>query len=347
MQKLFVIFLILFLNMQVNVKASVVNSLKKDIIIKNRLFSIELPQEFKGFYKVEKNRNGISIYHKASKKAGFGGYAFGVTGYKNPADYAGGPAAKKIGELKDKRGVLYDIVLTHPTDVQYDYIKNPEPPKIFKNLYDLGNVVNIQGVNGSVYYKNQGMNGENLYKEVLAKHKTAIIEKWDFKKLKQENMSYMYSIVPQSKIGYIYYDVNVDGIEELIIGEISEGNHKGIIYDIYTMVDRRPQHVISANKEEKYYICDNSFICNEHSSNVNENEIRIYSLEENSTKLYSQVSFKYDDLKNPKNPYFISYADNKWENFSEEEFNERKKVFEKYERFNFIPLLNYKISKNH
>ena len=51
-----------------------------------------------------------------------------------------------------------------------------------------------------------------------------------------------------------------------------------------------------------------------------------------------KISFKYDGYTNPKKPWFLSYSDNKWENVSEEAFNERKKTFEKYERFNFIPL---------
>jgi hypothetical protein len=245
---------------------------------------------------------------------------------------------KKIGELKDKKGILYDVVLKHPTDVQYDYTKSTEAPESFRLLYSLGENVVIKGIRGSVYFKNQGMKGKDLYNDILEKFKTALIEKWDSNKLEKENMSYMYNIIPEYRIGYAYYDVNADGIEELLIGEIAKDNWKGVIYDIYTMVDRKPQHVISGGNRNRYYVCDGSFICNEYSSGANESGVRVYNLVENSIELFPQVSFKYDGYENPKNPHFISYSDGKWENYTEKEFIERKKVFEKYERFDFTPL---------
>ena len=309
--------------------------------IKSNLFSISVPHELNNFYEVKKEKNKISLYHKESKKAGFGGFAFGIKAYKNPADHAVLPGSRKLGELADKNGVLYDIVLKHPTDVQYDYTKSTQPPESFRKLYELGDVVEIKGEKGSIYFKNQGMKGQDLYKNVLEKHLTAINEKWDSTKLEKENMSYMYNVVSQKdKIGYAYYDVNVDGIDELLIGEISEGNWKGVIYDIYTMVDREPKHVISGGSRNRYYVCDGSFICNEYSSGALESGVRVYNLVENSTELYPQVSFKYDGYENPKMPWFISYSDEKWENVSEERFNERKEVFDDYKRFDFIPLKN-------
>ncbi len=321
-----------------------------DIIIKNKLFSIAVPNELKGTYVVKTEKDKISFYHKASKKAGFGGFAFGIKAYKSPADHAVLPGSKKIGELKDKKGILYDVVLKHPTDVQYDYIISPEPPKSFKMLYNLGENATITGVKGATYFKNQGMKGKDLYKDVLNKHLLAINEKWDSERLENENMSYMYNVLSTdndnvlNKIGYIYYDVNADGIEELLIGEIADGDWKGVIYDMYTMVNREPRHVTSGGTRNRYYVCNNSFVCNEYSSGADESGVRVYNLVENSTELYPQVSFKYDGYENSENPYFISYSTDKWENVSEKTFNERKKVFEKYERFNYIPISNQSIS---
>lgn len=307
-------------------------------IIKNKLFSIAMPAELNGVYKIKKEKDKISIFHKESQKAGFGGFAFGIKAYKNPSDHANLPGGKKIGELQDKRGNIYDIVLKHPTDVQYDYTKSSEAPETFKSLYNLGEIINIQGIKGSTYYKNRGMKGKDLYKKVLEKHILAINEDWDSTRLENENMSYMYNIIPKNKIGYAYYDINADGIDELVIGEISHGNWKGVIYDIYTMVNRKPQHVVSGGARNRYYVCDGSFVCNEYSSGALESGVSVYNLVENSTELYPQVNFKYDGYKDYKNPYFISYSDEKWENVTEKYYRERKKVFDKYERFNFIPL---------
>ena len=326
--------------------------LTKDTTIKTKLFSITLPEELRGFYEVKKEKEKISIFHKESKKAGFGGFAFGIKVYKNPSDHAVLPGSRKLGELTDKSGNLYDVVLKHPTDVQYDYTISPEAPESFKILYNIGDSINLQGINGSSYYKNQGMKGEDLYKNILEKHITAINEKWDSSKLEKENMSYMYNVIaqtnknPLNKIGYAYYDVNADGIEELLIGEIAEGNWKGVVYDIYTMVDRKPQHVVSGGTRNRYYVCDDSFVCNEYSSGALESGVRVYNLVENTNELYPQVNFKYDGYSNPKQPWYLSYSDEKWENVTEEAFNERKKVFDKYERFDFIPLSKFSVPSN-
>ncbi len=337
MKKFFILLIICLLSLKVCASESI--DTQNNTVIKNKLFYITIPKNLKKSYEVKKEKDKISIYHKDSKNAGFGGFAFGIKAYKNPSDHANLPGGRKIGELTDKNGDLYDIVLKYPTDVQYDYTKGTNPPDSFKQLYDLGEIVNIKGINGSIYYKNQGMKGQDLYKNILKKHITAINEKWDSTKLEKENMSYMYNIIKEKEnIGYTYYDANADGIEELLIGEIAQGNWKGVIYDIYTMVDRKPKHVISGGSRNRYYVCDDSFICNEYSSGALESGVSVYNLVENSTELFPQVYFKYDEYQNSKKPYFISYSDEKWENVTEEEFDERKKVFEQYERFDFIPL---------
>lgn len=334
-----IIFFILISSVNVFAKANKTNDV---CIFKNKLFSVSLPKNLKETYEIKTEKDKISVFHKDSKKAGFGGFIFGIKAYKNPADHAVLPGSRKLGELTDKHGNLYDIVLKQPTDVQYDYTKGVNPPENYKFLYDLGEGIgeNIKGIKGATYYNKQGTKGEDLYQSVLEKHITAMKEKWDSIKLEQEQMSYMYNIT--DKIGYIYYDVNVDGIDELLIGEIAEGDWKGVIYDIYTMVNRTPKHVVSGGSRNRYYVCDNSFVCNEYSSGAMESGVRVYHLVENSTELYPQVNFKYDGYTNPDKPWFLSYGSeietDKWENVSEEKFNERKKVFEKYERFDFIPL---------
>ncbi len=322
-------------------------NLISDTTVKNKFFSITLPVELKNFYKTKIKKDYILFYDKASYKEGFGGFAFGIKLYPTPSSHAMAIGCRKIGELTDKKNKLYDVVLIQPTDVQYNYTKNI--PDSYSVLYNLANYILINGINGNLYYKNAGMKGEDLYSEVLNKHIRAIKEKWDSAKLEKENMSYMYNVLrtsnkkPLDKVGYAYYDANADGIDELFIGEIAKGNFKGVVYDIYTMINRTPAHVISGGARNRYYVCDDTFICNEYSSGADESGMLVYTLVENSTELYPQVGFKYDGYKNKRNPWFISYDffNDKWDNVSKEAYFDRKKTFDTYLRFNYTPLSKF------
>ena len=321
----------------------------KNIKFSNKYFSIQIPENARGKYQVKKEKDRISIFDKSSKKAGYGGFAFGIKVYKNPADHAMMPGAIKLGELVDKKGTVYDVVLKQPTDVQCDYVKGCA--ESYYLLYNLADNIgeNINGVKGSKYTYKGGTKGEDLYKDILKKHLKALNEKWDSAKLEQENMSYMYNVLAQAdknikdKVGYIYYDTNGDGIDELLIGEIAQGNWKGVVYDLYTMVDRKPVHVINGGSRDRYYVCDNVFICNEFSGGADLSGVHVTILVENSTELFPQVYFKYDGYENSKNPWFLKYgSDDDWKNVSQKVYDDRIKVFEKYERFDYIPFSTFK-----
>ena len=315
-------------------------------IISNDLFSITLPKEVNGTYILENENNGINIYDKASSDAGFGGFAFGLKAFKNPKDYASAPGVRKLGELTDKNGVIYDIALIQPTDVQFDYVNKND--KTYSVLYKLADSAenNILGVNGSKYYNGRGMKGKELYNDILKLHVKAVKEKWNEEKLLTEKMSTVYSYINQNNdntpdiIGYAYHDANADGIDELLIGKIAKNEKEATIYDIYTMVDRKPTHVISSNNNNGYYVCDDSFICEEYFMRGNENGVIVYFLEENSTELFPQVGFKYSEIEGKQNPWFLCYDPElkNWENVSEKTFKERKAIFDKYSKIEFIPL---------
>ena len=348
MKKIFILISVLFLFLSTT--AFAVSKNNNDIVLKNKLFKITLPEKFKGSFISEIKKDRIYIYDKQSKEAGFEGFAFGITAYKNPSQYAGAPSGKKLGELVNKKNI-YDIVITYPTEVQHDYTKDNNPPKSYKLLYDYGENIIINGIKKSTYYKNRGTKGENLYNEVIDKHIKAIKEKWDSQRLEDENMSYMYNVIAQNipdvlnSIGYKYYDLNGDGIEELLIGEIAQGEWKDVIYDIYTIVNRKPAHVISGGTRNRFYVCDDSFLCNEYSSGANESGVRVYDLVRNSIELVPQVAFKYDGYKNAQNPYFVTYGssienDDEWENVDKKTYEKRFSIFKKYQRFDYTPLSN-------
>ncbi len=348
MKKIFIGFLVLLCSAVYSCVYA--DTIKNGIRVSNNLFTIVLPKEVRGTYSVIKNDQGILIYDKVSKKAGFGGYAFGLRIFKKPSEYASYPGSKKLGELVDRYGTVYDMVLIQPTDVQYDYVTGNSAS--YYRLYHLANTIgeNILEKSYTKYYNGRGTRGKDLYNEIIEKHIKAIKEHWDSNKLEQENMSYMYNALAANnknlldKIGYAYYDVNADGIEELFIGEIEQGVMKGVIYDIYTMVDRKPVHVVSGGNRDRYFATDEVFLCNEFPSGADERVWKIFILVENSTTLYPQVFFKQVGQEDADSTWYITYSsDNgEWKKTTEQEFKDRKTVFDKYVRFDYTPLSKFK-----
>ena len=319
-------------------------------VFSNDLFSLTIPSEFAGTYEVEVREKEISVYHKASREANCGGFAFGVYVSDDPAQYAYMPGGRKVGEMTSGDGTLYNVFLDHPTDVQYDF-SSEEATEAYRKLYgaDEDIVKGMKSTDGGVFVYGAGTKGEDLYTEVLAKYVQAVTEEWDSSRLEEEEMSPVYYAIrmssdgnPLERIGFAYHDVNGDGIEELLVGEIAEGAWKGVIYDVYTMMNREPVHVISGWERNRYFAYEYSFLCNEWSGGAALSGWTLYDLLPNTTELFPQMAFKYDGYENPDQPWFIAYGidieNDVWENVTEEKFNERKATFEDYLRFDYTPL---------
>lgn len=316
-------------------------------VISNNFFSFTMPIETNGTYNVDKFDNGIFIKEKVSDEAQLIGFAFGLKIYKNPEEYVGFDGYKKIGELTNKKGVIYDMVLVRPSDVEL--AEGQEVQENFDRLYKVGDSVEIKGVNGSIYVKGKGMMGKDLYGEILKKYRKAFIEKWDLKKCENENLGQVYynhikaspNTDLMTEIGYAYYDINSDGIEELIIG--TNRNNKSYIYDIYTMVNRKPAHVTSGDDLNNLFICNDYFLCDQYLQNDTENVLSVYSIEKNSTKQVFHLALKYNSDKKAK-PRWATCYDNqfRWVPITKKEYNQDFKIYTKnYKKFDFTPFSEF------
>ena len=126
-------------------------------------------------------------------------------------------------------------------------------------------------------------------------------------------------------------------MDELLIGEIADGDLKGSVYDIYTMVDREPTHVVSGSARNRYYALEHGMICNEASEGADETDWVSYDIEPNGTELLQQLSVKYDGYEDKEQPWFVGFgAGSEWESIDEEEFEDYRSRFE-YIRFDFTP----------
>ena len=348
MLKRFCIFLFVFVLMSFSY--SKVLATNNDVLeISNDYFSFTMPEETKGTYVVQKRDNGIFIIEKFSEKSGEGGFAFGLQIFKEPKDYAHEADIDKfikIGELTDTKGTIYDMVLIKPIEI---ICGDGEPIESnFNRLYDFGDNVDVKAINGNKYIKNKGMRGEDLYRDVLNKHIHAINEKWRDSQYKNAGISTLYLAVGKNrkkqmkKIGYAYYDINSDGIDELFIGKISKGKSIEPIYDIYTIVDRKPEHAVSSSSADKYFVCNDNFLCREKFVSDNENIFSVNYFIGNSAKLKRQIEFMYNSNLNRKNPWFRTFEITNYQNISKETYDQGKTNFNEYKKFDYIPLREFK-----
>ena len=162
------------------------------------------------------------------------------------------------------------------------------------------------------------MKGEELYAKIVEKYK------------ENKDMS--------KKVGYIFYDINSDGIDELLVGENAKGKDKGMIYYVYTIVNRKPQLVYANNNGyEKVFVCNSTFLCKEHISGSKQYHLDVVFFDTNSKELKRHVKYVYDTIANPKDPYWIDkgYFGTQ-RGLTRKEFYKKVEMYKDFKRFNFI-----------
>ena len=316
------------------------NSMGEELIpdeegrVSNGIFSIKLPKEVEGkFLAYKYENNTINVYDKESHDGGFGGYAFGVAAAEDYAGYT--EIGKKIGELTDANGKLYHIIMMGPSDVQYDFAAGNEMPENYALLYRgaRGIVSNsLEAEDGGEYVDGAGTKGDEIYGEFVKELVTKIESAKDANELEEQELSPVYYAMteenpardPMKDIGVAYVDFNLDGVDEMVMGDINSGE----IYDIYGDVDGKPTHVISGNWRD-YYKVYGSVLAEYFPDGADVSVIHSYSLPANSSELYSQYALKLDETDKDAKKWFVSYDDLKtWESLDEANYDTYKSNIE-------------------
>lgn len=320
----------------------------EEMVLSTDLYTITVPDEFKGKFYAKTEGNEISFYDKETVDAGWPGFAFSVIVAGD--EIMPGGMYIKLGELETSEGKFMNICKGYPSDVQWDYTKGEEAPESFKKLYDSADDIIKTGTgnNGSFYMMGAGTKGEDLYEMTLAQYVGAFTEEHDANWFEENGMSpEFYALVKSEgetaldKIGYAYKDVSADGVDELLVGIIGEGDEPSVVYDIYTMVDRQPARVVSGNSRDRYYALEYATIAREYSGGADEYGLDSYIIEPGSAKLEQQVSLKYDAYTDAKNPWFINYSEDEssWEACSEEDFNSRYEMYKsEFQKLDYTPI---------
>ncbi|WP_044957546.1 hypothetical protein [Butyrivibrio sp. LC3010] len=294
--------------------------------ISNEFMSITMPKELEGTYLAYTNDNEINIYEKEGHDDGYGGFVFGICLADNYGEYGG--MRTKIGELTDADGKLHHVLLSFASEVQWDYTKYEEVPEAYKKLEDSCRDIasTLEAEQGGTYVDGGGTKGEDLYGD-LAKEIAATVESAkDANELEAADLSPVYYAIsqgdeakdPMEAIGVAYADCNSDGVDEMFIGDIENQQ----VYDIFGSENGKPVHVVSGHFRD-YYKVNGPFISEYVSESAGVNVATSWNLEPNSSELFLQYSLKLDETDEAEYKWAVSYSDGKWEELSEEEYNDR------------------------
>lgn len=311
-------------------------TISTDRVLANGLFSVTMPDEFEGLYVGLISDQRIIICDKLSREYGASGMVFEIFAYDPSANYVGIPSLKKYGQLTSQDGTVYDITCSRPTDMQAGY-KDGKRSETYDTLREAEEQImeNIAGAEGCSYAAGAGKKGEDLYQDVLKKYVTAVTEKWNAARLEEEGMSPVYELIGKihgeaalEKICFAYTDLTSEGVEELLVGEVTDGDQKFKVYDIYTVKDHKPAHVLSGWNDSWYYAGE-IYLYNVYRGLNGEEYWAVldpaYSISYEKTKGYSRGMeiFVIDPVKNEEQPWFMYGYEGSWINLSKEDYEER------------------------
>ncbi|MBE5845331.1 MAG: hypothetical protein E7302_14360 [Butyrivibrio sp.] len=320
----------------------------EDNVLTTDLMVVTIPDELKGKFYATINGEEISIFDKECVDDGYPGFVCSIIVDKDN-EYVPGGMVTKVGELVTSDGNIYNVCRGYASEVQWDYNKYEDMPENYAQLDSAVDSIieNIKGTDSNTFVFQGGMKGEELYSYILSKYVDALNENWDANKFEEEGMSPEFSALAQTegdkaleKIGYAYTDITNDGIDELLLGVISDTDEPSVVYDIYTVVDRMPELVVSGTARNGYYAMEYGGITNFYLGGAAENGFYSYVVEPNSTNLIFQYGVKYDANTDEKNPWFVTYSDeNSWEAMTEEDYNSRiEMASEQYLKLDYTPL---------
>lgn len=158
--------------------------------------------------------------------------------------------------------------------------------------------------------------GYILYDEILQKYLTAMDEGWDYDDYMENDLCYLAGYLSSTdEIGYYMTDLDEDGVDELLIGEVNDENlyYVGFFYNLYTIKEgERIQAAVSAERS-RFYLCNDGLIAYEGSSSAFCSSNGYYYF--TGTGLELREAVLYDSEYDSENPYFYSNTA-VWEDYS-------------------------------
>ncbi len=193
-----------------------------------------------------------------------------------------------------------------------------------------------------------------MYDEIIEKYKAALDEGWDENKIKKEKLSGMLSLWTGKgdavdRLGYALMDIDDDGTDELLLGEVAKGDRPNLLYQIYYAKrgNRSWIYDIDAGPKTFYYLADDNTIYKDTSGGATDG--RLVHIELCHMAQYLDIRpldvmvYSEDGPAGADKPWYSSEGygyDNtdNWKSISESEFNEKTdKAKASYVQIDFTP----------
>lgn len=107
-----------------------------------------------------------------------------------------------------------------------------------------------------------------------------------------------------NRFGYTRLDVDGNGVDELLLGELGNEEEADVVYNMYTLSNGTLTQVMNGWERNRFYLCENGEFANEGSNGASNSTYAYYNYAGNELTLKEAVIFEY--TADAENPWFYS-----------------------------------------
>lgn len=170
------------------------------------------------------------------------------------------------------------------------------------------------------------------YAGILDAYYTAVTQQPEFSALPAGVNVDLYPFICQNSLGFCYYDVNSDGVQELLIGPVGPDYSSAWIFDAYTVADGQCITLFQGYERDYLVLLSDGTLVNRSSSGASVNSDVFSHLEGGA--LVPFYSLIVNSTVNVDNPYFVSNGGDMnsdpatWQSISQQEYEQISAAYE-------------------
>lgn len=172
----------------------------------------------------------------------------------------------------------------------------------------------------------------SAYAGILDAYYTAVTQQPEFSDLPAGVNFDLYPFICQNSLGFCYYDVNSDGVQELLIGPVGPDYSSAWIFDAYTVADGQCITLFQGYERNYLVLLSDGTLVNRSSSGASVNSDVFSHLEGGA--LVPFYSLIVNSTVNVDNPYFVSNGGDMnsdpatWQSISQQEYEQISAAYE-------------------